>query len=176
MLEHDAGIVAVSKLLGHSKLSTTERYTHLSPATMMKAYHGAFPSQPVIREQGGRKELESSALVCSQLPLRRETTKPNTEFQDVTSATVVVIELQSRAKNATRMIKDAGGIVFRTYRSAPSSLQSFRPKKSENCKGFPVSSGSTRAASIRRSALPRLEVAEKSQNIITSTIPSCFCL
>ena len=43
LLEHDAGIVAVSKLLGHSKLSTTERYTRLSPATMMKAYHGAFP-------------------------------------------------------------------------------------------------------------------------------------
>jgi integrase/recombinase XerC len=43
LLKHDAGIVAVSKLLGHSKLSTTERYTHLSPATMMKAYHGAFP-------------------------------------------------------------------------------------------------------------------------------------
>jgi integrase/recombinase XerC len=43
MLEHDAGIVAVSKLLGHARLSTTERYTHLSPATMMKAYHGAFP-------------------------------------------------------------------------------------------------------------------------------------
>ena len=29
LLEHDAGIVAVSKLLGHSKPSTTERYTHL---------------------------------------------------------------------------------------------------------------------------------------------------
>jgi integrase/recombinase XerC len=43
LLEHDAGIVAVSKFLGHAKLSTTERYTHLSPATMMKAYHGAFP-------------------------------------------------------------------------------------------------------------------------------------
>jgi len=43
LLAQDAGIVAVSKLLGHSKLSTTERYTHLSSATMMKAYHGAFP-------------------------------------------------------------------------------------------------------------------------------------
>ena len=31
MLEHDAWIVAVSKLLGDSKLSTTERSTHLSP-------------------------------------------------------------------------------------------------------------------------------------------------
>lgn len=43
----------------------------------------------------------------------------NTELQDVTPATVVVIELQPGAKNASRMIEDAGGIVFRTYRSAP---------------------------------------------------------
>lgn len=50
MLDHGAGIVAVSKLLGHSKLSTTERYTHLSPATMMKAYNSAFPaSQDDVR-------------------------------------------------------------------------------------------------------------------------------
>jgi site-specific recombinase XerD len=38
LLEHDAGVVAVSKLLGHSKLSITERYAHLSLVTMMKAY------------------------------------------------------------------------------------------------------------------------------------------
>jgi site-specific recombinase XerD len=38
-----AGIVAVLKLSGHSKLSTREPYTHLSPVTMMKAYPGAFP-------------------------------------------------------------------------------------------------------------------------------------
>jgi integrase/recombinase XerC len=43
MLEGGASLVAVSKLLGHSKLSTTERYVHVSPALMLKAYHGAFP-------------------------------------------------------------------------------------------------------------------------------------
>ena len=43
MLEHDAGIVAVSKLLGHSKLSTTEIYARLSPAKMLGAYNAAHP-------------------------------------------------------------------------------------------------------------------------------------
>lgn len=43
MIDHDAPIVHVSKLMGHKKLSTTMRYVHLSPSMMMKVYERAHP-------------------------------------------------------------------------------------------------------------------------------------
>jgi hypothetical protein len=55
LLEHDAGIVAVSKLLGHSKLSTTKRYTHLSPARMRKAYYGGVSAKRDEHSEGRRE-------------------------------------------------------------------------------------------------------------------------
>ena len=121
--------------------------------------------------------MESSALVCSQLPLRRETTKPNTEFQDVAPATVVVIELQSRGKNATPMIKDAGELYFAPTAPRPLMAAIIPTKKIGKLQ---------RLAGIKRinesrfyTAVPRsqrLTFAEKSQHIITSTIHRCFSL
>ena len=43
MIDHGASIVIISKLLGHAKLSTTERYTHISSARMLHAYNAAHP-------------------------------------------------------------------------------------------------------------------------------------
>lgn len=43
LLDHGVSIVVVSKLLGHAKLSTTERYTHVSTARMLSVYNQAHP-------------------------------------------------------------------------------------------------------------------------------------
>lgn len=43
MLNHDAGIENVSKLLGHKSLSTTEIYTHTTFEQLKKAYSKAHP-------------------------------------------------------------------------------------------------------------------------------------
>ena len=43
MLNHDAGIESVQKLLGHAKLSTTEIYTHTTFEQLKKAYKKSHP-------------------------------------------------------------------------------------------------------------------------------------
>lgn len=43
MLNHDAGIESVKKLLGHQKLSTTEIYTHTTFEQLKKVYKDAHP-------------------------------------------------------------------------------------------------------------------------------------
>lgn len=43
MLNHEAGIESVKKLLGHSKLSTTEIYTHTTFEQLKRVYAGAHP-------------------------------------------------------------------------------------------------------------------------------------
>ena len=43
MLNHDAGLESVKKLLGHQKLSTTEIYTHTTFEQLRKVYHNAHP-------------------------------------------------------------------------------------------------------------------------------------
>ena len=43
MLNHDAGIESVKKLLGHAKLATTEIYTHTTFEQLKKAYKKAHP-------------------------------------------------------------------------------------------------------------------------------------
>ena len=43
MLNHDAGIESVKKLLGHEKLSTTEIYTHTTFEQLKKVYKSAHP-------------------------------------------------------------------------------------------------------------------------------------
>lgn len=45
MLNHDAGIESVKKLLGHAKLNTTEIYTHTTFEQLKKAYQKAHPRQ-----------------------------------------------------------------------------------------------------------------------------------
>lgn len=43
LIRRGAGLAQVQKFLGHTKLSTTERYTHLSIDDLVKAYDTAFP-------------------------------------------------------------------------------------------------------------------------------------
>jgi integrase/recombinase XerC len=43
MIDRGASIVIVSRLLGHTNLSTTERYTHISSGRMLHAYNAAHP-------------------------------------------------------------------------------------------------------------------------------------
>ena len=43
MLNHDAGIESVRKLLGHESLSTTEIYTHTTYEQLKKVYDNAHP-------------------------------------------------------------------------------------------------------------------------------------
>ena len=43
MLNHDAGLESVKKLLGHESLSTTEIYTHTTFEQLKKVYKNAHP-------------------------------------------------------------------------------------------------------------------------------------
>jgi integrase/recombinase XerC len=43
MLNHEAGIESVKKLLGHESLSTTEIYTHTTFEQLKKVYSNAHP-------------------------------------------------------------------------------------------------------------------------------------
>ena len=43
LIDRGAGILTVKELLGHSSLSSTQRYTKLNPETIKKVYKDSHP-------------------------------------------------------------------------------------------------------------------------------------
>ncbi len=59
LIKEKQSIFAISKLLGHKSIKTTERYLHLSPEEAkcaISSLDGAFPSQSIIANKGKEKK------------------------------------------------------------------------------------------------------------------------
>lgn len=51
LLRRGANLPQIQKFLGHTRLSTTQRYTHLRLEDLLKAYDACFPGQPSLRKR-----------------------------------------------------------------------------------------------------------------------------